>query len=84
MGYFLKLTESCGALALRSFSDGTIGAGAAKKILRALQSNKPVFELGTAEATRFLDVEQTRAKIREIRQNASERPQLQMHPHDEA
>ncbi|WP_174020431.1 hypothetical protein G6L89_007445 [Agrobacterium fabrum] len=74
MDYFKKVVESCDRLAFMRFSDGSIGAGVGREIRWALQSCFAVYELFDGwlyqvqnMPTPVLTVEQTRAKIREIR-----------------
>ncbi|WP_142628101.1 hypothetical protein [Rhizobium sp. P007] len=74
MDYFKKVVESCDRLAFMRFPDGSIGAGVGREIRWGLQSCFAVYELFNGwlyhvqnMPTPILTVEQTRAKIAEIR-----------------
>jgi hypothetical protein len=66
MDYFKALAGGCDCLAFRAFPDGGIGAG----IVGEMESmgGKPCFELPTLVAERSMDVEETRATLRELGQ----------------
>ena len=76
MAYFEGIISSCSALVYRSFGDGAIGAGVATEIACAIGLGLPVHELVETtrgrlvlvpvvalNASRVLDVEQTRARL---------------------
>ena len=68
MDYFTKLVKDCDAVAFRALPDGTIPAGVAKEIEKAMTDGKPVFELPSCVSRRVLTVEQTREYLKEIGQ----------------
>lgn len=75
MRYFLELVEDCDCLAFMRFPDGTIGAGVAKEIEKALQRRLMIYDVSRGDLLpqndmmpdRVLSVEQTRAKIAGLR-----------------
>ncbi|SFB52474.1 hypothetical protein SAMN03159496_04653 [Rhizobium sp. NFR07] len=74
MDYFKKVVESCDRLAFMRFTDGSIGAGVGREIRWGLLSCFAVYELFDGwlyhvqyMPTPILTVEQTRAKLAEIR-----------------
>lgn len=75
MGYFLELVEDCDKLAFMRFPDGTIGAGVAKEIEKALQRRLMIYDVSRGDLFpcndmmpgRVLSVEATREKIAKLR-----------------
>jgi hypothetical protein len=75
MAHFMEVIDDCDGLAFLRFDDSTIGAGVAKEIETALRrgltvwdvSNGELLNIGSMMPTPILTVEQTRAKIAEIR-----------------
>lgn len=75
MAHFMEVVEDCDGLAFLRFDDSTIGAGVAKEIETALRrgltvwdaSNGDLLNIGSMMPTPILTVEQTRAKVREMR-----------------
>jgi hypothetical protein len=75
MAHFVEVVEDCDGLAFLRFYDSTIGAGVAKEIETALRRGLTVWDasdgdllnIGSMMPTPILTVEQTRAKIAEIR-----------------
>lgn len=60
MNHFLRMVDDCDALAFRTFRGGSIGAGVAKEIFRAMKAGKPVIEMPWAITPRGLNTEETR------------------------
>lgn len=60
MDVFLQAVQDCDALAFRAFPDLKISAGVMKEIDKAIELEKPVFELPTITSRRVLTVEDTR------------------------
>ncbi len=77
MDYFLTLVDECDALIIYPFEDGTIGAGIVKEALRAIDKKKRIYQIDpkTFEMEEIwalkncLTVEETRAKLKEIKNN---------------
>lgn len=83
MGYFTDLVETCDGLAFARFPDGTIGAGVAKEIERALTRRMPIWDV-TGGVTMFstgewmpapvLSVEDTRDMLKALMEPMDECP----------
>lgn len=83
MEYFTNLVETCDGLAFSRFADGTIGAGVAKEIERALTRRMPIWDV-TGGNTMFstgewmpapvLSVEDTRAMLKALMEPEDECP----------
>ena len=77
MDYFLGLVDECDALIIYPFEDGTIGAGIVKEALRAIDNKKRIYQIDpkTFEMEEIfklkncLTVEETRAKLKELKNN---------------
>lgn len=77
MDYFLSLVDECDALIIYPFEDNTIGAGIAKEALRAFENKKRVYQIDAQtfeiqeifELKNCLTVDETRAKLKEIKEN---------------
>ena len=65
MKVFLEEVDKCEGLIFSSFVDGKIGAGVKAEIDRALENNKPVFEIPNLIG-RTLSVEDTRSYLMKI------------------
>ena len=65
MEYFVKLVDSCDAVAFRALPDGAIPAGVMQEIEQARGSGKLVIELPSCILRRGLTVEQTREYLAE-------------------
>jgi len=68
MDYFVSVVDGCDAVAFRALPDGSVPAGVAKEVERAVSKGKPVIELPSCMSRRTLTVEQTREYLAEAGQ----------------
>ena len=65
MEYFVRMVQECDVLVFRAFPDGKIPAGVLAEIETADLAGMPVIELPTYPKARGLNVDDTRARLRE-------------------
>lgn len=92
MAHFCDVVAECDALAFEVMPGGGIGAGVAKEVLEAWVLGKPVYRIvadgfleklerdrdATLLLSEVLTIDQTRARIREVREAAASKPAQQV------
>ena len=65
MEYFIRIVETCAAIAFRANPDGSMNAGVHSEVMTAKALGKPILELPCGLKSRGLTIDQTRAYLEE-------------------